>query len=188
MNKLPTDKFKPKPGRMYAHIFENPKIVLEPTLFYGIEIPLEPFDSGLDYVRNKMVETSFRLESILFPVTDWRMFDRQSFRPARDDVDGSIYIGNAHNPVDINLISFTRLGDFRFLIDCILFCDFESEAVAESTSLELSVDVEFEGLWFFSPGYSRERALEIASQLVDLSGYEGPESRELLRILFKPRI
>lgn len=219
MTQIPTNQFKPKLGTMRAHLFENPNAGIEPTLFYDITIPLELFDSGLDY-ELQPEETSFRLDSIKFPITDWRGFDGQLFEVAKDDADGSIYLGSAHNPVDINLIRFTRLGDFRFWIECMLFCDFGFERVADNATVELSADVEFEGMvvelnkreytqedilnakeiatsrdnrqahkYLKEVGrfYARERALEIASQLVDLAGYAEPESKEG-RIVFKPRI
>ena len=219
MAQIPTEKFKPELGTMNACIFENPSAGLEPTLFYDITIPLEPFDSGLSY-ESQPVKTSFRFNSIKFPVTDWRKFHGRSFQIEPDDADGSIYIGTIHNPVDIDLISFTRTGDFSFQIHCLLLCDFEFEMVAGSARVELDADVEFTGMEVTlkdtrhtpedilkaneiasSQGkreagkYLKEaaracrkaRALEVASQLVELECYAEPESEEG-RVVFKPHI
>jgi hypothetical protein len=167
MIKIPTDRFKPKPGTMHAYLFENPYAGIEPRLFYDIAIPLEPFDSGLDD-EEQPVETLFSLNFITFPVTDWRKFDGQSFEMAQGDADGSIYLGSRHNPVDINLIRFTRLDGFLFRVKCSLSCNFEFERVAENATIELRTDVEFKGMvvGLGSKEYAREdilKAKEIAS-------------------------
>jgi hypothetical protein len=231
MTKIPTDKFKPKLGTMNAYLFENPDIGLKPTLFYDITIPLEPFKSGLNFesvldVKSGLeyesgpVETSFCLNFIKFPVTNWLKFDGQSFKIAQDDADGSIYLGAAHNPVDIKLIRFRRLDGFKFRINCVLFCDFSFAGVADSETVDLITDIEFKGLVVGLDNgeyrqedilkakeialrqgkrqvrkylkeatrlYARERALEIASRLVDLSCYAEPESNAG-RIVFRPRM
>jgi hypothetical protein len=167
MTTIPTDRFKPKRGSMHAFVFENRSINLAPTLFYSIDIPLKPFSSGLDH-ESQPVKTSFSLEFIRIPVVDWRRLDRQSFEIAQDDCDGSIYVGSAHNPVNINQIRFKRAGNFMFRIDCTLFCDFESEGVADDAQVELSADIKFEGLRvLLDPTYTEEnilKAIEIAAR------------------------
>src|SRR5215831_2306247 len=210
MTTIPTDRFKPKRGSMHAFVFENRSINLEPTLFYSIDIPLKPFNSGL--------KTSFSLEFIRIPVVDWRRLDRQSFEIAQDDSDGSIYIGDAHNPVNISQIKFRRVGNFMFRIDCTLFCDFESEGVADNAQVELSADIRFEGLRvLLDPAYTEEnimkaieiaarrgekqalkyvkevnsvyaseQALDVVSRLVDLTGYASPRFTDG-RLTFKPK-
>lgn len=218
MTTIPTGRFKTNRGSMHAFVFENRNIDLEPTLFYGIQIPLKPFNSGLDY-EPQPVKTSFCFEFIKFPVIDWRSFDGQSFQVEQDDSDGSVLIGGAHNPVDINLIRFTRAENFRFHIDCTLFCDFESEGIADNASVQLSADIGFDGLRVrLDPAYTEEnmlkaieiaasrgekdalkyveevndvyaseRSLEVASQLVDLTGYARPRL-ENGKLVFKPKM
>jgi hypothetical protein len=217
MTTIPTDRFKAKRGSMHAFVFENRNIDLEPTLFYCIDIPLKPFNSGLDY-ESQPVKTSFCFEFIRIPVVDWRRLGGQSFKVAQDDCDGSILIGDAHNPVDINLIRFTRIGNFMFRIDCKLFCDFASEGVADNARVALRADIKFEGLRvLLDPAYTEEnileaieiaarrgkkqalkyvekvndvyaseRALEVTSQLVDLTGYAGPRLEDG-KLSFRPR-
>ena len=145
MTRIPADRFRPKSGQMRAHLFQNQHIRLAPTLFYDITIPLEPFDSGLEW-EEQPVHTEFRLEFVRLPIKDWRDLDGKSFEVAQDDADGSIYLGTAHNPVDIRRIQFTRLGETTLRIYCSLFCDFESEMIADSVMVELATKVEFEGL------------------------------------------
>jgi hypothetical protein len=145
MTNIHADRFRPKSGQMRAHLFQNPHIRLAPTLFYDITIPLEPFDSGLEW-EEQPVHTEFRLEFMKLPMKDWRDLDGKSFEVAQDDADGSIYLGSAHNPVNVRRIQFTRLGETTLRINCSLLCDFESERIADSVMLELTTEVEFKGL------------------------------------------
>jgi len=142
--KIPVELCKPKPGTMQARLFSNYHIKLPVTLFYDIEIPLEPFDSGLDYEKQPC-KTSFNLNFIKFPVRDWQDFAGQEFELTQDDSEGGIYVGD-HSPVYINSIKFERLSSFWFKIDCKLFCDFEYENVGQSETIELSAEIEFKGL------------------------------------------
>jgi hypothetical protein len=136
---------KPAPGQMRAHLYQNPGIGLPPTLFYDITIPLEPFDCGLEW-EEQPVHTEFSLEFIELPVDDWRDLDGRSFDLAPGDAEGSIYLGGAHNPVDVQTLRFTRLAGTALRIDCTLFCDFEAEMVGVSLLVPLTADVEFQGL------------------------------------------
>jgi hypothetical protein len=78
---------------MLARISQNPSTQIEPELTYDITIPLEPFDSGIDYVSQPEA-TAFRLQYLkLLPVRDRRSLDRRSFQIERDDQDCSLYIG-----------------------------------------------------------------------------------------------
>src|SRR5215467_13687398 len=145
MIRISSERFKPKRGTMNAHIVDNVSTGLKPELTYNIGIPLEPFDLGLDD-EPQPVETSFRLESMNLPVSDWRNLDGKSFELGQDDSDGSIYLGSVHNPVSTNRIKFTRLESLLFRIECTLFCDFEFEGAAENMTVELSADVDFTGM------------------------------------------
>ncbi len=145
MTKIPADRFQSKPGTMRAHLFQNLAIGLGPTLFYDLEIPLEPFDSGLEW-EAQPVETAFRLEFLRLPARDWRDLDGTSVDLEQEEADGSIYLGGAHNPVEIWRMRFTRLEQTTFRIDCALYCDFEFEMVADNLDLELAATVDFQGL------------------------------------------
>lgn len=145
MTHIPVDRFRAQPGRMRARLFQDPQLGPGPALYYDITIPLEPFDSGLDW-EEQPVRTEFSLEFLKLPVEDWRDLHERSFELAQDEADASIYLGGAHNPVEVRRIHFTRVGETALQIDCTLFCDFEAEMVAESLALELTTEVEFEGL------------------------------------------
>ncbi len=79
---------------------------------YGIlsdVIPITPFT-----FEEETVEASVRLEFIDFGVTDWRLLCDKSFdfpvNPEEGYIDGSMHLGNAHNPADATRIAF---GEFR---------------------------------------------------------------------------
>lgn len=80
------DRFRPRPGQIRAHLFQNLELGLAPTLFYDITIPLEPFDSGLEW-EEQPVHTEFRLEFVQLPVRDWRDLDGKSFEMTPGDAD-----------------------------------------------------------------------------------------------------
>jgi hypothetical protein len=86
-----------------ARIFENRNIALKPTLFFDIEIPVEPFE-----LDGETQETAVRLDFIQFDVTDWRRLSGRTFRfppsPTPGFIDGSLYLANAHNPADVTTI------------------------------------------------------------------------------------
>jgi len=145
MQAIPTELFQSKPGTMNGFIFANPNIGLAPTLFYTIRIPLRPFDSGIDY-EDQPVETEFSLEWLVLPVRDWRELSNKSFDLSSDEQDCSIYLGCAHNPVEIRSLRFNRTGSLLLQAQCTLFCDFEFEGVGKSATLEVTVDLAFEGL------------------------------------------
>ena len=66
MKIFPVEILKPLKGTINALIFENTFINLPKTLFFQIEIPLEPIDMAKlgDKNRSENHETSFRLDSI----------------------------------------------------------------------------------------------------------------------------
>ena len=131
---------------MNAHLFHNPSIGLEPTLFYEIRIPLEPFDSGLEW-EEQPVNTEFQLDFLVFPIKDWREFDKKTYSDiSEENADASIYLGTAHNPVQIKYIYFKHLEQNKFRIDCTLLCDFVFEKVSNQETVKLLAEVDFGSL------------------------------------------
>ena len=177
MRKIPVDNFKAKIGNMRAHLFHNPTIGLAPTLFYDIKIPLEPFDSGLEW-EEQPVNTEFQLDFLVFPVKDWREFDGKSYNDmSEDDADASVYLGNAHNPVYIKNISFEYLAQNRFRLDCTLLCDFTFETVADDETVKLSAEINFENLMIRrsiidDENIDNSKIRKAVAHLVTLDAYE----------------
>ncbi|HEX7898538.1 MAG TPA: hypothetical protein VF950_12310 [Planctomycetota bacterium] len=143
--RIPVERMKAEPGTLHALIFENLKIGLPRALFYDLEIPLAPFDSGLPGDAPDIAKR-FRLNFLQLPAPDWRRLDGRTFELEADAADGSIYLGNAHNPVDLPRLEFRNLEGCRFQVEARLNCDFEFENVALSDTVELATTVEFKGL------------------------------------------
>jgi hypothetical protein len=97
---LNIDDLKPKIGTMYCNLWENSNINLPLTLFYSIEIPIEPFDSGHNY-GTQPCNASLMIEFIVFKdhsnkqEKNWTNLAGRAFRLSFDDntMDGSIYLG-----------------------------------------------------------------------------------------------
>ena len=98
-------ELRPATGTLTAKLFENARIGLGLSVFFYIEIPVEPFDYGDSTHR-----TSLRLDFIELPVRSWRELKGREFSfPTNPDpgfIDGSLYLDGAHNPADVTLIRF----------------------------------------------------------------------------------
>jgi hypothetical protein len=99
----------PLPGTLTARVFENENIGLAPTLFFDIEVPIAPFRFG-----GEQVKTAVRLEFIDFRVKTWRKLEKKAFsfpkNPEDGYIDGSLYLGGAHNPADVTKIAFGKFA------------------------------------------------------------------------------
>ena len=136
---------RPKPGSLTARVFENINIGLPPTLFFDIEIPLEPFEYD-----GETEETTVRLDFIEFKVGDWRALPGKNFtfptNPTLGYIDGSMYLAGAHNPADVTAIRCRALENDLLRAEVDLRFDFTYEGpeelgvVAVSWPVELVVD------------------------------------------------
>jgi hypothetical protein len=162
---------------MTALLFANSFIGLEPTLFYDIDIPLGPFDSGLSW-EPQPLETEFRLYFLELSARDWRQLDGRSFTLSDEQSDCSIYLGNVHNPVEVRLLEFTRSGPITFQIHAKLMCDFEEASVGKNVEVTLVTEVDYRGLVVEFNGDSEidpsrpDAALTFLSSFVDLDAYD----------------
>ena len=98
--------FKPQRGRLDARL--SPDIGLPRTLWYQIEIPLEPFVFDGD-----TQQTSVHVGDIGLPVRSWRQLPGREFRfpvnPEPGYIDGSVYLAEAHHPAHATRIAFGEL-------------------------------------------------------------------------------
>ena len=136
---------RPRQGTLKAHVFKNPNVGIRPTLFFKAEIPLAPFEYD-----GEMERTSVRLDFIKFRVRDWRDLSGKNFtfpiNPEPGYIDGSLYLGGAHNPADV-----TRIECYKF----------------EGDLLEVEIDVRFdftvegpEGLGVVAVSWPTELAID----------------------------
>jgi hypothetical protein len=175
MNKILVENFKPLRGRMWAALTPKTALSDSPTLTYEFSIELEPIDLGSKDPPD-LLETTFELASIPLRVNDWRELVGRNFAFERNTTDASIYLGEAHNPVDIHHIEFKNLADLRFEIACVLFCDFEFENVAENIVVPLTTTVEFKGLEIYrglfpTPPLTSEQIVTAIRNYVELDAY-----------------
>ena len=138
-----TPALNPAKGRLGARVFENPHIGLKPTLFYDVELPLEPF-----VYEGELRRTSVRLDFINLGVIGWRELAGRSFdfpkNPAPGYIDGSIYLGSVHNPVDVGRIHFGQCDGRQLAARIELKLDFEYEGLVELGVVGASWDIVLE--------------------------------------------
>ena len=109
-------KTKPKEGRISYHWFENQHVGLSLTRFHVIEIPLEPFDSGLEYEETP-VETSLIFEWIKLDIEDPSDLNGLEINNQKlPDTEASIYLGSAHNWINVYTLKINREADLQFRI------------------------------------------------------------------------
>ncbi len=137
-------KTKPKEGRISYHWFENQSIGLNLTRFHIIEIPLEPFDSGLEYEENP-VETSLMIEWIKLNMDDPSDLDGIEINNQKlPDTEASIYLGSAHNWVNIHALKISREVGLRFRIRGQIAIDFETQGVGKNENFRFETTAVFE--------------------------------------------
>ena len=130
-----------KNGRIEIYYFENENIGLTKTLFHRIHIPLEPFNSGLEY-ESQPLETEIVMDWLNLNLTEPTNLDgiKLTSNP-EDGTEVSIYVGSAHNPCDIKELEIRKIGEDKFELDCHLFVDFEYEGVAPSEEFEFKTQL-----------------------------------------------
>ena len=136
--KIPVERFRSLRGTMSFYRAEEGAQV-------NIDIPLAPFDSGQPQ-DEQPVQTVFDLVLYL-PVESIEQLDGREFSATGDDCPSSIYLGSAHNPVEVPRIRFRRTGARSFHVAGDFACDFAFEGVGQSAvvPLEAELDVEFDG-------------------------------------------
>jgi len=137
----------PKVGTIEIYWFENEFIGLKRSLFHRMYIPLEPFNSGLDY-EEQPVKTKIVFEWLRLELSEPTLLDGVNFTSTpRDETEVSIYIGNAHNPCDIKKFELRKVGHELYQANCEMIIDFQYEGIGAkeefvfSTNLKLDTEV-----------------------------------------------
>lgn len=138
------EKAKPGLGFIEHYCFENPQIDLPRTLFHRIAVPLAPFDSGLEYVRQPE-STTVIIEWINLGLADPAQLDGiEISTDATPDIEASLYLGGAHNWYHIDRLTLTRIDD-HYSINCSGMVEFENEGVAQNERFEFRADAKYRG-------------------------------------------
>jgi hypothetical protein len=105
-----------------------------------LEILLAPF-----YWNSTLADTSIRLDGIDLPSIQLSALADKTFRfpinPEEGAIDGSLFLGNAHHPVDVSSIDFirSRHDGLKVLIKGVYV--FEFEGLEDYGNLEFTIAV-----------------------------------------------
>lgn len=132
MRTFPVELLQPRPARIHGQAGD-----------FSIEIPMAPF-----LLDGEEVETSIRLDGVNLPSLELGLLQNRAFRfpsnPEAGYIDGSIYLGAAHHPVDVSLISFgtgTSRG-IPMVVQAQLVLEHEGLADFANTDLTLHTQME----------------------------------------------
>ncbi len=139
-------KAVPNRGKIEAYWFENENIGLPRTLFHRLYLPLEPMNTGLDYVAQPET-TEICYEWLKLGLEDPSALDGMNLNSASyPDAEASIYVGAAHNPIDFEQLMVQEIEQGLFKITAEMTVLFEFEGVAQNERLSLQVEASFEGV------------------------------------------
>ena len=176
---------QPLKGQMSCNLWENPNINLPLTLYYSIEIPLKPFNSGHDYV-DQPTETSIMLEWLNFgnntngkQETNWKNLVGRQFTLSYDDktAEGSIYLGTEHCQIN-SQIKFLSLTGTTFDIELRMAIDFniETSNLDADGLLKMKTQVDYDGLRIYHtqlPSFQKAgNQLALIANFVNLDVYQ----------------
>ena len=138
------DKTKAKKGKVEIYWFENESIGLQKTLFHRIYIPLEPFNSGLDY-ESQPVDTEIVIEWMNLNLEEPTNLDGLKLPiTSENETEASLYVGSAHNPCEIESLELKKISDNLYAATCKLFVEFEHEGVAENEEFKIVTQLELD--------------------------------------------
>lgn len=101
--------------------------------FFTIFLPISKF--VLDY---EIIETSIRLDGIQLPESLSSCIGKTiefPINPNEGYIDGSIYLRNCHNPVDVTEIKFLKLENQKLTLEMKMNFDFEYENIGFKNEL-----------------------------------------------------
>ncbi len=151
---LDINHLKAKPGTMKCNLWENENAHPPLSLFYSMEIPLEPFDNGHDW-DEQPCETALRMDNLIFDddqgeqIKNWTDLIGKEFDLSFDNEteDSSIYLGTEHCQFD-SYIHFTHLEGTMLDIELALDINFNTATInlPEDGLVRFQTKVNFEGL------------------------------------------
>ena len=183
---LDINKIQPQKGIFSCNLWENSHIGLPLTLFYSIEIPLLPFDTGHDYV-DQPASTSIMMEWLKFtnPTTgqneaNWRSLTGKEFLISYegDTGEGSIYLGSEHCQFN-SRIKFLSLHGTTFDIELTLNVAFNIDTInlADNGEFTINTQVDFKGLLLYDNKSlptvaTTKNEIELIGNFIDIDAYQ----------------
>lgn len=175
----------PLKGQMSCNLWENSHINLPLTLYYSIEIPLRPFNSGHDYV-DQPTDTAIMIEWAIFSdgqnnhqERNWKKLVGRQFNLSYNDktAEGSIYLGTEHCQFNSE-INFLSLTETTFDIELKMAVDFniETSNLDGDGLLKIRTKVDYDGLRVYHtqlPTFQKaDNQLALIGKYVDLNVYQ----------------
>lgn len=139
------EKTHAQAGHIEFYWFENAFVGLKKTRFHRIQIPLKPFDSGLEWVQQPE-ETVLHIDWIKLTQDDATDLDGLVLSSETyPDMEASIYVGSSHNWTIINKLTLTKIDTDQYEIEGDTLVCFEDENVAENEPFYFKTQVIFKG-------------------------------------------
>ena len=134
-------KTRAEPGDFSCYWFENPEVGLPRTKFCRFEIPLAPFDSGLDY-EEQPVKTDLVIEWLPLDVACTRELDGMTVSAeTHPSLEGSIYLGAAHNWCDVKTLRMKRINDEELEVEGEVLVELQNEGIAPNETFSFATTV-----------------------------------------------
>ncbi len=183
---LDINHIQPQHGTMHACLWENTHTGLPLSLFYTLEIPLQPFDTGHEYV-DQPASTSIMIEWINFSplgssknISNWKYLLGNEYVISYETQtgEGSIYLGTEHCPFNSS-IRFFSLEENTFELELTLAVDFniETKNLPENGLFKLKTKVDYNGLLLYNnsvlPSLKiTNEPMNVIAGFIDASVYE----------------
>ena len=176
-----------------ATIFENKHTKIPKTLFFKIYVPFEAFE-----IDGETEETGFRLDFIRMEIKSLRDLENKTYEfpvnPEEGYIDGSMYLFNAHNPVDVTRRAFGKIshGAITATLTYMIVFEFEQTGYSNVNETELTVSVAFGDLLIdtdiLEPKKKNlEKAVTLLSSFCEVKDFETPRLEDD-QIRFKMKV
>lgn len=139
------DRATPREGTISFYWFENENIGLKRTRFHRIQVEFDPLDTGCDYIEQPELP-KLTVEWIELDIDDpSRLAGVDIYSTYYRNMEASIYLGAAHNPIDVSSMHLKEIETNRYEIKASLRMDFEFEGVAESEDFNFTFSARYIG-------------------------------------------
>ena len=139
------DRATPRDGTISFYWFENESIGLKRTRFHRIQVGFDPLDTGCDYIKQPEVP-QLTVEWIELDIDDPGLLAGVDiFSTHHRTMEASIYIGAAHNPIDVSSMHLKEVAVDRYEVEASLRIDFEFEGVADSEDFNFTFAAQYIG-------------------------------------------
>ena len=134
-------KTRAEPGDFSCYWFENEEVGLERTKFCRFEIPLEPFDSGLDY-EQQPVKTEIVIEWLPLDVASTDELDGlEVSAETHPSLEGSLYLGAAHNWCDVKSLRVKKIDGSQVEVAGEVVVELQNEGIAPNETFSFATRV-----------------------------------------------